>query len=71
MKTVHNNAELLWHLQHREPPLTAKAIENVLRIADRLNRGKITLETVLADAEQEPITVGELFTELKIETTNV
>jgi hypothetical protein len=66
MKTIADKSQLDWHLQNNVMPLLSKpTIDKILHTISEFNTGNLKLtDKIFKDA---PVTVGEMFEDLKIE----
>jgi hypothetical protein len=66
MKTIADNSLLAWHLQNNVMPLLSlTTIDKILHTVSEFNEGKLNLDDKIFKGA--PVTVGEMFEDLKIE----
>ncbi len=66
MKTIADTSLLAWHLQNNVMPLLSlTTIDKILHTVCEFNEGKLNLDDKIFIGA--PVTVGEMFEDLKIE----
>jgi len=68
MKTVHDLANIAWHLQNNVwPPLTEKAVNGIIAVLKELNEGKTTVYDEIAEGAS--VCILDMCGDLKIDLT--